>query len=336
MKKTVFLSLWVLLALPSIGQETPKLTQRIYLWDVTLSMKGYPYDGTVPDVYDDVVLYLEKCINEVKDESTEIYILPFQERVLDTWSANATIEGKKYLINKIKTYQNNNRTNTNISGPINEVKKNIISKSSDRYTFFALLTDGKQNIFGGMQALVDELNSWDQYAFEKHSYLLYVMLTPEAEDTALTNTLDELNYGEGVHPNDSQLDVLDLIPESKVKVNLIDDKYIVVPFSNNSSTAIPAGINVRYSTTGAPDGVQLEGNATIENGAIQIKADYGTSVDSLKLTLPDVSTFSLNMEITNKNDIKSRDKKIILLTNSTTQVELINKPEKTLKISIKK
>ena len=61
----------------SLAQQSRfKNERRIYLWDVTQSMKGY--QGKTPNIFDDVVDALEKDINSVKDEQTDIWVLPFQ------------------------------------------------------------------------------------------------------------------------------------------------------------------------------------------------------------------------------------------------------------------
>ena len=62
-------------------QNRFKNERRIYLWDVTLSMKGFK--GRTPDIYDKVITALEKDINTIIDEQTEIWVFPFQTSILD-------------------------------------------------------------------------------------------------------------------------------------------------------------------------------------------------------------------------------------------------------------
>ena len=61
-------------------QSRFKNERRIYLWDVTLSMKGYK--ERTPDIYDKVITALEKDINSIIDEQTEVWVLPFQTKIL--------------------------------------------------------------------------------------------------------------------------------------------------------------------------------------------------------------------------------------------------------------
>ena len=85
----------------SLAQQSRfKNERRIYLWDVTLSMKGVGRQPT-PNIFDKVVDALEKDINSINDEQTEILVLPFQTSILDCWKTLATSTGKKSLIDKL-------------------------------------------------------------------------------------------------------------------------------------------------------------------------------------------------------------------------------------------
>ena len=68
-------------------QSRLKNERRIYLWDVTLSMKGY--QERTPDIYDKVITALEKDINSIIDEQTEVWVLPFQTNILERWGATS-------------------------------------------------------------------------------------------------------------------------------------------------------------------------------------------------------------------------------------------------------
>ena len=66
----------------SVGQNSRfKDERRIYLWDVTLSMKGY--QDKTPDIYDEVIDAIEQDVNTLNDENTEIWVIPFQNKILD-------------------------------------------------------------------------------------------------------------------------------------------------------------------------------------------------------------------------------------------------------------
>ena len=123
-------------------QNQFKNERRIYLWDVTLSMKGKGTGGT-PDIYDKVVAALEEDINSICDEHTEIWVLPFQTSVLEKWTEKATVAGKKNLISKIKAYNNEQITYTNIASPMEYAMYNLMTP--DKRDVLILLTDGVHN-----------------------------------------------------------------------------------------------------------------------------------------------------------------------------------------------
>jgi len=102
-----------------------KTQRRIYLWDVTLSMKGYK--GLTPDIYEDVVRFLKREITSLTDEFTEIIVLPFQEDVLEHWVVNATELGKKEIVNSDQSSHTDNITSSciNNKGSHRSNKENV-------------------------------------------------------------------------------------------------------------------------------------------------------------------------------------------------------------------
>lgn len=331
MKKFFFISLSLILLSQCLAAQDKNVPRRIYLWDVTLSMKGY---GGKPDIYDDVVKYLERSINEIQDESTEVYILPFQEDVLDTWSANCSVEGKKSLIEKVKGYKNDKVTNTNITRPIQYVKEHIISDAKRSSTFFCILTDGAQsNNFGGVKALSDELCRWPGFAVEHKAHLMYVMLTNEAE---LIIPQDNNGTITPIGPNESLWDQISIKCKEQVSINLKDDKTISVPISNESSIPVPPGIKVKYMFQQDSLVNLISGESEIIDGVISCAAAFDSPYDSLKAILPEEYLVPLQFQIINSEEVKQSKKLNVVFSQSTTVVRILNKPEKTLKISLKK
>ena len=76
--------------------------RQTYLWDVTLSMKGKPKSN--PNIWEPVKKALIADIQAIPDESTEIVVIPFQHKALDTWRAPATEAGKAAMIKRINAY----------------------------------------------------------------------------------------------------------------------------------------------------------------------------------------------------------------------------------------
>ena len=105
MKNTKYLCclIFALIAGTARG-DSYKDIRMTYLWDVTLSMKGY--NGS-PNIYDKVVTAMIKDIESITNERTEIVVVPFQNsKYCDVWKEFATPQGKANLKSKIKAYKN--------------------------------------------------------------------------------------------------------------------------------------------------------------------------------------------------------------------------------------
>jgi RNAse (barnase) inhibitor barstar len=302
----------------------PTSQRRIYLWDVTLSMKGY--QGKTPDIYDDVVKFLEKEINSISDPTTELVVLPFQERVLETWKANADMEGKKDIISKIKSYKNNEVTNTNIIGPIQYVQQHIIKPDKDN--LLVLLTDGKNSPqFGGSDAMKKFTNDWPEYAKINNAYALYIKLTEEADEGGISATT-----GLDVVPPEGGLKKHILItPSGNATANIKDDSASNFAMDPNSTDSLPEGIKVRvYSLDSI---VNIDEIVTLKDRKIVFSLILAQPYDSLKNVLDEYTVIPVKLELLNANEFKEYT---IRLTKDIVNLRLINKPEKTLKISVKK
>ena len=176
MKRALFLFLFGGIIFNVLAQNSAlKDFREVYLWDVTLSMKGC---NDAPNIYDKVVDALVNSINSISNERTEIVVIPFQDtEYCEVWREQATQSGKEYLIKKITSYNNDKKTNTNISAPLQYVIKNILSK--DKIDILKLLTDGRDNV--DPVRLREILNRWCDLAREKDVFGYYILLTKDAK-----------------------------------------------------------------------------------------------------------------------------------------------------------
>ena len=150
MKKILlFFALMIIFSSAIFAQD--KTTRKIYLWDVTLSMKGYE-NGTYytndpsKNIYDNVLEWLVRDIKKVTDPQTEIYVFPFADKIVDT--IKILNSGQKELIDlekKLRKFEFKDVTTTYISGPLNIVHEKYIN--SNRYNDVVVLTDGEQNYY---------------------------------------------------------------------------------------------------------------------------------------------------------------------------------------------
>jgi hypothetical protein len=311
-----------------------KSERRIYLWDVTLSMKGY--NGS-PDIYDEVVAFLEKEINSLINESTEIVVLPFQERILETWRVRANEAGKKTIISNIKSYKNNDISYTNIVQPLIDVQNNILS--NERRNIVYILTDGGQSSkFGGEKELLNWIHNWKRIAISSDAYALYVMLTPES---IIPEVIDKINQPGNTRINvitePGKMEFIELLPAELVKFNIKDDngKPANVPLICNKDVVWPNNMKAQIIAENNPY-IQIDQTVVVANSRIAFKVEYKQSYQELKNILPETTRIPIHLRLVNSEEIQKDEGKVVSLTRNEIVLELINKPEKTLRIHVKK
>lgn len=314
-------------------QNRFKNERRIYLWDVTLSMKGYK--GKTPDIYDKVVKALEKDINSIDDSQTEIWVLPFQTGILDKWNVKATDIGKKELIDKIRGFNNEEVTNTNITVPMTEVMNTLIKP--DKRNVLILLTDGNQNAKGyPLETLLDVIHKWCDFAEKNDAYAFYVMLTQFATNDTLIKSIDESCRMHKIMPDPSGeigINFVELLPQDNYKYNIKDDvgKKLSLKVDCKKRVTIPDNLNIYCYSEDNPY-VEVDHSAVITNGILEVDLKQKLNYDSLKSVLPIETTekVMLHFEVGNSELYPS-----VLLLNESCCLELINKPEKILKVYVK-
>lgn len=309
-------------------QSRFKNERRIYLWDVTLSMKGY--QERTPDIYDKVITALEKDINSIIDEQTEVWVLPFQTNILERWNVKATTAGKKEIIGKIKTFNNKDVTNTNITVPMKEVMNSLIKP--DKRNVLILLTDGEQNAKNyPLETLLDVIHKWCDFAEKNDAYAFYVMLTQFAKNERLIEAIDgacRMYKGEGTDFN-----FVELLPQDNIKYNIKDDmgKNILLKVDCKKRVAIPEDLKIRCYCEPNPY-VDVDQATVVKNGMIELELKPKQNYDSLRQVLP----IDTNEKIILHFGVENEDlHPLVSLLNKECSLELINKPEKILKVYVK-
>jgi hypothetical protein len=306
-------------------QARSKGERRIYLWDVTLSMKGY---GGAENIYDKVRDDLKKAINDLHDETTEITVILFQHKILDEWQVNATVSGKKDILNKIDKYSNNDTTRTNICQPLEYVLNKKIAEGKVNVLY--LMTDGLHNE-SPKQDLINLLQKWcSRYAGNNDVFAFYVMLTEAAVDTDISNIIKNCQGFELVSPGHS-LHFLDLLPTSdEIRYNLKDDggKPVTVNFTSvQSISEYPENIKIHVKTGDSNPYININEVVSLTDRKISFDINPVISAD-----LPETLSVTLYLEIENREEIEKYN---VSLFASTIDLILINKREKTLKIHVR-
>lgn len=329
-KMLVFLCF--VLMLPSImaqnNQPQPEKYRYIYLWDVTLSMKGY--QGKTPDIYDEVVKYLHDDIDGIPSEKNrEIIVCPFQEKILAIWKDVCTIEGKNNIKRQISNFNNNDVTYTNLVDPLKEVERKFVDVTEYETTIY-LLTDGNQNHPDATESLVGYLDKqWrEEISF---SHLKIIKLIP--------NILTDLPDGPW-GPVENHERSLQIVPSSHINYNIIDAnksgvQEIKVAFSAiPTSIEIPDNVDIRvYSDKNSI--IKIDKVLTLNDGVLTIPLDY--DYESLKRKFDGKKVMTLKYEIKNRK-IEDKNKNttyVISIESPLTKVDVINEPQKTLKITLR-
>lgn len=332
MKNTKYLCclMFALIACTARG-DSYKDIRMTYLWDVTLSMKGY--NGS-PNIYDKVVTAMIKDIESITNERTEIVVVPFQNsKYCDVWKEFATPQGKANLKSKIKAYKNDNVTNTNISAPLQYAIDEIFT--TDKIDIMKLMTDGVDNV--DPNKLKHILDNWCQIAKSKDVYGYYILLTDAAKENGdLIIKLKEICNFETVDLSDGDMSGIGDIRQLNVSatkgiglVISVRDEYgepKSVKFSSYGGDVQP-GYQVHFKTEDNPY-IEIDEVVTMdENYSFEVHPKFKRSKsDIMAMSWESYNDITLQMTPVSTDGPHKNTR----LLDESTRVQLINKPEKTV------
>lgn len=224
-----------------------KTEKRIYVWDVTLSMNGF---GGAPKIWNEVQKNLINAIESISDEQTEIVVVPFQDGVLSSWIEQewnilATDQGKKKLINNIKSIdpQKLDTTRTNICAGW---EKAISLLDVNKRNSIFLLTDGIQNSQRVAASCVEEnIRQWCRIAQQNDGFAFYVMLTDLARNEAVEKAIKETCRIESTEGTNVQF--VEYRPAGKeIFFNLKENQLsATLEFEFKNEQALPNGFTIK-------------------------------------------------------------------------------------------
>ena len=325
----------VLFALSLNAQGQFKDVRQTYLWDVTLSMKGY---NGAPDIYSKVVEVMVKDIQSITNERTEIVVIPFQDTQYDqVWREYATPEGKAAIIKQIREYNNEKVTNTNISAPLQYVIDNIFT--TDKIDIMKLMTDGNDNV--NPAKLHDILNRWCEIAKAKDAYGYYILLTNAAK---LDFELKGICNFEEVDVSDMLDGIADIRQVNStlkrgIIINIRDeyDKPKRLTFKIYSGDGnIPEGFKIRYKTL-PNDYVEIDEVAEMQaDNSLEIHPKFKKSQEELIAELPTEYLYGdIVLQYEPTPEMSEGKYAYTRIVDNECAVMLENKPVKTVKIYVK-
>ncbi|MGN1232394.1 MAG: hypothetical protein ACI4UJ_02970 [Candidatus Cryptobacteroides sp.] len=341
MRKLVLIVFAVMAAMNVYAQSSQvKDVRQTYLWDVTLSMKGKV--AGCPNIWDKVKVSMIDDIKNISDERTEIVVIPFQHKALETWREFATPAGKESLIQRIKDYQiplfdfgGRMTTMTDLHSPLQYYADDILT--ADKVDILKLMTDGVSDMNQDKYEAL--LRQWCRIAKEKDAYGFYIMLT-DAAKAGLT-TLAQIDPCRFEPVDVSQMDgatvsILALAPQPAFAFNVRDDygKDITLKFTPNGNGSIPSGYKVRvYSYENEyirfDEVVELRKDYTVT-----VKAEYLMTQQQMMSTLPVDENTRLFFKAEPAAGMDEMPYATTQILDDLTTCEMINKPEKTVKFHV--
>ena len=360
-KLLYLLSLFLLMPFGVQSQEAPQ-HRVVFLWDVTYSTHGFKNgketvvvkvagkDMSVKcfdkkyNIYDDLVNALIESIKSQNPES-EIIVVPFNNKVLTNsiWRAMGTSDGKKYLIDKINSFYNSDQTWTNIYTAFEYAKNNLFEPKAKYWSDLYVLTDGghtdKKPPIPLRTEFHDMLRNWCDFAVPNNINGYYYLLTDAvyAEDPELEKILTEsdcikpfigIPKGGFVAPT-NQYSI-----KGSLLVNLKDQYNQPLKLSvvlNNAERPIQGAEKVRIYLSSNPY-FELDEVVTIDGKAIvEVTPKPLMSLLELQRSMPtdENTVLVLNFEQ------EKGENQVNELVNKSCELRYVNKPQKTLTISIK-
>lgn len=326
----------------SSGQISKK-NNHIFIWDVTLSMKGY---NNAPDIYDEVVEVMVNTLANIEEDGSDIFIIPFQDKVLETYTQKATETGKQQAIDYVQNFNNEDVTYTNICIAWEKAMQLINNQNKN---FLYLFTDGEQSDLSNKDArygknCLDKII--DQYCAlinnTQNAYTFYISLNtdlpPTLKQKFKTNCPEYLRLIEGTPPTQ----ITSIQPTNTTQiVNLQEEDLSFTQYfdvSGNLSSNFKFDVLLDAQGISLPSGIQLKiknnQNRTIQNGKAVFELDLTyDDVQRLKKVMPEEMTANLVYSKLNLQKQGLEDQ-IIEFTPDRTKLKIRNKKEKTLKIKI--
>lgn len=317
-----------------------KDVRQTYLWDVTLSMQGKAPGS--PDIWEQVKEAIITDIQQISDDRTEIVVIPFQHKALDEWREFATAAGKAKLIGKIKAYRiplhnfgGKMTTMTCLYEPLDYVEKNVLN--ADKVDILKLMTDG---IPDEHQAEYEALlGRWCQIAQQKDAYGFYIMLTDQAaEGKAVLEKINPCHFDavDVAELGGTNVSLLMLTAQQTIAFSVREHygEELTIKFAHNGSGSFQQGYKVHvYSYENSY--IQVDQVVELrEDYTVTVKVQYLMSQQEMMATLPRDENERAFLRAEPDEGMDELPYLMTRILESPTAVEMINKPEKTVKFHV--
>lgn len=317
-----------------------KDVRQTYLWDVTLSMQGKAPGA--PDIWDKVKEAIITDIQQISDDRTEIVVIPFQHKALDEWREPATAAGKAALVAKIKAYKiplhnfgGKMTTMTCLYEPLQYVVDKVLT--ADKVDVVKLMTDGIPDEH--QKEYEDLLGRWCSIAKQKDAYGFYIMLTSQAvAGQTVLEKIDPCRFDaiDVAALGGTDVSLLMLTPQQSIAFNVREDygKDMTIKFAHSGSGTLQEGYKVHVYS--------YENSYVKIDQVVELKDDYTVTVKAQYLMSQTEMMSTLSIEENEKvflysepaNGMDELPFAMTRILETPTTVEMINKPEKTVKFHV--
>lgn len=345
----------------SVSKQNTNDTQfYVYLWDVTLSMRG-PKRGGVADIWESTKEWL---INEIESRNTNpndtIVVCPFQECIIkgntglkrispneivprpyvnaddmnqsmnydSPWKYPATKNGKRELINKIESFIQPHHGLTNLLGPLKDAERDYVDTSKYTTTIY-MLTDGIDDFNEDQdEDFIEYVNKqWN----DRKPLLIYYRLTDVASD--------KITPQKKVQIIDPLERLLEISISGSGAYNFKDaaekneKTYTFNVTQAQKNYDLPQGIKIRVKSQNN-DFVKIDDVCEVIDGNIKVNLDYNQQTVDENILKDCV--IDLNFHLENEK-LKSGEYTYVIsiLNNSCKSLKLVNEIQRTLRIKLR-
>lgn len=279
--------------------------RRVYYLDATYSMI------TPSKLWNPVRNDLEKAINAIEDEDTEIYVVAFggnNGEELRTWHGHATPDGKRSIVSGFQSFDPQRNTMTYLDRPLTDFYREKVAQ--DRVTYCFLMTDGRDenkdpNMF------YDSLRQWGNRYKDSNVYGFYVMLNREAKDNSIESIINTQEHLWKVESADVNINLIRL--DNKALFNVRSDDFIELPISGNTS-------GLKFKASFPQDCDLIANSCEVKDGKLRVSV----SVKRDCHRMPESFSNFLTVELTNGGDYD-------FLVTDNVDVECCNNRERILR-----
>lgn len=224
MKRIPIIILSLFLCIQLFAQRIQE--RRVYYLDCSYSM-------VKPNkIWEKVSDNLIKAIDNIEDEATELFVIPFavdgqDHDILDAYIELATPEGKEKLKSKIRMIEPSTKSMTYHKNPINDFYNNH-RIDDNRITYMFLMTDG-QDEWADKSIFPNKLRQWESRYGSKNVYGFYVMLDKSAHNETVSDIIETTNHLWQVETADININLIRF--DNNCRFNVRNDDYIDIPVS---------------------------------------------------------------------------------------------------------